>query len=385
VLRALRTAGPQRVADLMTRTGLSRPTVTQAISHLQHEGWVINCPDPDEPRMGRPAQLVQFNAGAGHVLGIDVGPHKVLAIVADLAGTVIAESRANTTAARTGNDVMVIVRSAMADALQTAGIGTTQISSAALGTPGVVDVAQGTVKLSPSIPGWAQIPIIAELRDDLICPISIDNDVNLAVLAEHGQTGSPPPQTLVFIQWGTRMGAGILINGQVHRGAASAAGEIGFFDLAETPTPPGQLGAFEQMVGSGAITQLATAATANPGFTDASAVLSAADAGDADALAVVDTIAARFARGIAPVLLVLDPDLVVIGGGVSTTGDALLAAVTRHLAARTLIPPQITLSGLGDRAVALGAIRRALDDVEERLFSPDALIENADGRGGVGV
>src|SRR5690242_2693420 len=104
VLNALRTAGePLRVADLMTRTGLTRPTVTQALSLLETEGWTANSSDETASRMGRPAQMVRFRGDAGHVLGVDVGPHKVLAIVSDLAGSVIAEQRADSSTAGQGS------------------------------------------------------------------------------------------------------------------------------------------------------------------------------------------------------------------------------------------------------------------------------------------
>jgi predicted NBD/HSP70 family sugar kinase len=393
VLEVLRAAGPLRVSDLMNRTGLSRPTVTQATGLLEAEGWALTSPDADGPRLGRPAQLVRFNAHAGYLLGVDVGPHKALALVTDLAGTVVAERRADTSTARTGVEVMAVVKATMTAALRQAGVAPEQLYSVSLGTPGVVDASRGTVLLAPSIPGWTSISLLAELRDQFTCPIFIENDVNLAVLAEQWQFGAEPPGTLVFIQWGARLGAGILIGGRLHRGAASAAGEIGFIDLAETPTPAGSMGAFELMVGSDAITRLASDSArdsardsaGNPDASqkrhqptpDVSTVLRAAATGDPAAREVLEVIAARFARGIAPMLQILDPDLVVIGGGVSGGGPVLLESVARHLAARTMLPPRLALSQLGDRAVALGAIQLGLSEIEERLFSPAAFTNRA--------
>ena len=103
----------------------------------------------------------------------------------------------------------------------------------------------------------------------------------------------------MFIQRGVRIGAGIMIGGHLHRGRSSPAGEVGFIDLAETPTPAGILGAFEQTVGSAAIVELAACQTATKHLLDASAVLAAATDGRRAALEVIDAIAARFARGIA--------------------------------------------------------------------------------------
>ncbi|NUW36258.1 ROK family protein [Nonomuraea sp. SMC257] len=100
------------------------------------------------------------------------------------------------------------------------------------------------------------------------------------------------------------------------------------------------------------------------------ALFEAAAAGSALAKTIIDTICARLARGLAAVYLILDPDLVVIGGGLSRAGDQLLAAVERHLRPRTLVEPRLALSALGDTAVALGAVRRALNDVDDRVLTP---------------
>jgi predicted NBD/HSP70 family sugar kinase len=194
--------------------------------------------------------------------------------------------------------------------------------------------------------------------------------------------------TLVVVHWGARLGAGLMIGGQLHRGASASAGEVGFVDVADSPSPgpgPDGLGPFEASVGTGAIARLAhqavrrrrgplqarLEASADP--LDVSAVFQCAAEGDPVALSVVDEIGARFARGVAPLFLLLDPDLVVIGGGVSLGGPVLLAAVERHVRLRTLVPPRLVLSSLGQTSVALGAVRFALDDLEKRLFSPSAL------------
>jgi predicted NBD/HSP70 family sugar kinase len=192
----------------------------------------------------------------------------------------------------------------------------------------------------------------------------------------------------VFILWGERVGAGVLIGGQLHRGAANAAGEIGFLSLdAGTTAEPDGLGRgpFERLVVADAIVEAARAAAARQGGElarllaeaperlDAEAVFAAAAHGDPVAVEVVQTIAARFARGLAPVLLVLDPDLVVIGAGLSRAGDALLAAIEACVRPLTLVPPKLELSSLGDEAVTLGAVELALADAQRRLLPAPAL------------
>jgi predicted NBD/HSP70 family sugar kinase len=451
VLTALRAEGPLRIADLMTITELSRPAVTRAVDALRAEGWVADAdadgdsggqgPTPGadggparRSRVGRPAALLRFRAEAGHVLGVDVGPHKILAMVADLAGTVTAERRFDPLRLGDGTAALKALLSVISDV--TASVPTGTLQSAAVGTPGIVDPRTGAVTLAPSIPGWDRIPIAATLRERLSCPVTVHNDVNLAVLAERWRGSATSVDTLVFLQWGARVGAGIMIDGRLHAGAAAAAGELGFLDLTAEPERTGRatgddagagragraadgeqagaanggpangspanggpetgsgeaelptMGPFERQVGAAAIIDLAIAEATRHGdaellelmrnaraHDDAAALFDAAAGGNALAETIIDTICARLARGLAAVHIILDPDVVVIGGGLSRAGDRLLRAVERHLRQRTLLPPRLALSALGDTAVALGAVRSALNDVENRLLKPPPLAQ----------
>ncbi|MGW8887499.1 ROK family transcriptional regulator [Streptomyces sp. NPDC055749] len=388
VLAALREgdAPTARVTDLASRTGLSRPAVTRALTELRDCGLVEFTASAGTQQLGRPAQYARFRAEAGHVAGVDIGPHKVLVMIADLAGTVLACHREAVHEGSAGPQLFATVRTALTAAAAEAGVPLSGLWAVSTGTPGIVDRERGEVLLAPSIPDWAGLPAVSMLRDWLHCPVSIDNDVNLAVLAERwrgaaadtgpdadadGGTGS---DCLVFVQWGTRIGTGIVINGRPYRGNSAAAGELGFIDLVRGPdSPPGPraadgMGPFEQLVGAEAIHRLAVEAGAPVGDDhDIAPLFAAAEAGDRAAVEVVDRVAARFARGLAALLLVLDPGRVVIGGGVSRAGDTLLEPVRKHLRAHALIPVELNASMLGERAVALGAVRHALDVAEERV------------------
>jgi predicted NBD/HSP70 family sugar kinase len=392
VVAALRGAGPLSLSDLAARTGLSRPTVGQVVEQL-HAGGLLAWVEPgqDGPaRTGRPARLVRFRSEAAHVVGIDIGRHKALVTVADLAGTVVAQHREDASGASSSADLLTVLRTAARGALADAGIRRTDVASVAAGTPGLVDWPRGAVMLAPGLPGW-KIELARELRRSFRCPVQVENDANLAALAERRHGLARDAHTLVFIYWGERVGAGVLIGDQLHRGAANAAGEIGFLALdAGATAVPDQLGRgpFERMVGAEAIVEAGRDAAARHGgplaglgltgsdpggdsrvdSRGAEAVFAAAAQGDPAGVEAVHTIARRFARGLAPVLLVLDPDLVVIGAGVSRAGSALLAAIRDSVGPLTLVPPRLELSRLGDEAVALGAVELALADAETRLL-----------------
>jgi predicted NBD/HSP70 family sugar kinase len=403
VLAALRGSGPLSLSDLAARTGLSRPTVGQVVDQL-YAGGLLAYAEPGQfgaVRSGRPARLVRFRSEAAYVVGIDIGRHKALVMVADLAGTVVAQHREMTSGASSSADLLAALRKAAREALARAGIRRADVASVAAGTPGLVDWPRGAVVLAPGLPGW-KIALARELGRSFRCPVQVENDANLAVLAERRHGVARDARTVVFILWGERVGAGVLIGDQLHRGAANAAGEIGYLALdpgmTAEPDAAGR-GPFERMVGAEAIVEVARSAAARqggelaqlgaegpgpggangvggrraPGELDAGAVFAAAARGDAAAVETVQTIAARFARGLAPVLLVLDPDLVVIGAGVSLAGATLLQAIEASVSPLTLVRPRLELSRLGDEAVVLGAVELALAEAEQRLLPAPAL------------
>jgi predicted NBD/HSP70 family sugar kinase len=347
---------------------------------------------------------VRFRAEVGHVAGVDVGSHKVLAKVADLAGAVVASRQVAVPQPSSGTGLLGAVQDALKGALLDAALVPDDVWAIAVGAPGIVDQARGEVLLAPSIPGWAHVSVPLALQSTFSCPVLVDNDTNLAVLGERWRGAAAGSDSLLFVHWGARIGVGVVIDGRPYRGAHAAAGELGFVDVFSGPDEPGgrrrlgaagSLGPFERQVGAEAILALTrerlgargaralvqrAGATAPPqpgspnagspraGSTDAvAAVFAAAATGDPQALDVVDTVARRFARGLAVLLVLLDPSEVVIGGGVSQAGETLLTAIERHLRPRVLAWPTLVLSSLGGDAVAVGGVRRALDHVEPRL------------------
>ncbi|HVK22161.1 MAG TPA: ROK family protein [Actinokineospora sp.] len=376
VLGALRDADDQtaRVSDLVLATGLSRPAVTRALATLG-DARVVESLATTSAQVGRPAVRVRFRAELGHVAGVDVGSHRVQVTITDLAGTVCAARRKVPPPNVSGIRLVELVLVALSDAAADAGIDPAELWAVGVGTPGIVNHQRGEVVLAPSMPDWKGVPLVDELRAWLGCPVLIDNDVNLAVVAERWR--GEASDNLLFVHWGERIGSGIVIDGKPYRGASSAAGELGFIDLAtpideEPPQLGDGLGAFERLVAAGAIHAMAMD-RCDDGLRerladgDLAPLFEEAAAGSAAAMSVVDTIAARFARGLATQILILDPQRVIVGGGVSRAGDTLIDAVRAHLRRLLLVPVDLRASTLRENGVVLGAIRMALDAAEERL------------------
>ncbi|MEV1246282.1 ROK family transcriptional regulator [Nonomuraea sp. NPDC049750] len=398
VLDAVRRRAPEpvRLAELSRLTELTRPTVAQAVEDLLAAGW-LRQHAPRPATVGRPATRFSLNGRAAPVLGLDVGPHTVTAGIADLAGERLAVIR-RTVGRRSARHLLEAVDEATDEALATAGLAAEQITAVTAATPGIVEETTGRVLFVPSVPGWSEIDLAGRLRARFRCAVTVENDANLAALAAaHQRTGAG---TLLAVQWGERLGAGVVIDGRLHRGAGQA-GEIGFIrpvdnlpdaNLPDTDPPNADppnadppnadapdadlpdaagdgRGPLERAIGAEAIVNLARRRAAEhpesglARATDAAAVFAAAAGGDPIAAEVVDRVAAVFAEAIAPVVLVLSPHVIVIGGGIARAGAVLLDAIARHLEDLTLAPPSVELSELAEGTVLTGAIQMALDEV----------------------
>jgi predicted NBD/HSP70 family sugar kinase len=353
-LAALRAAPVCTTTELATATGLSRPTVEDALARLV-ELSVVEELAPATRGKGRPARNYRFRPEAGVVLGLDIGEHRVAAIVADLAGSPMATVDRPVRAVDTGDHRLATARTAVRAALGAARRARSELWAAGVGTPGVIDL-DGRVLVSHVLPDWTGRNLGAQLRRSLTCPIQVNNDANLAAYAEHWRGGAVGTGDIVYVHASHRIGAGILIGGRIHRGYGGAAGEIGTLRMLHWDTAARHLTGHDYTLPADELDAAADA------------IFEAARTGDGDALAIVDEFAHDLAAGIASMSSTVDPELVVIGGRVSRAADVLIPRVGRRLKALCLRPPRLVGSTLDDGAVALGAARTALDDVERRIF-----------------
>jgi predicted NBD/HSP70 family sugar kinase len=349
VLAALRDGGPLRVTELMTRTGLSRPTVDAVAGDLLRLGWAEEAA-AEGARRGRPARALAFRADAGLVAGVDIGEAKVRVAVADLRGDVVAE-RVHVFA---GEERLPAIRREARAALKAAG-GT--LLGACVGCTGAMNVAAGRVLFSSVFPDGFDLAG-ALTRTFGLRPV-IENDCNVAVLAERWLGAARGLDDVVCVLAGERIGAGIMVGGRLMRGHAGAAGELAF------------LGAFADEHGAEGIGQLVRKLSGEA----PAAVFVAAGAGDEQALAIVDRAERWAGHGIVTTAQIVNPEVVVIGGGVARAGEVLLAPMRARLEAMVRMPPRLEASPLAERGPLLGAIRLALDELEPHLL--DGLEEAA--------
>lgn len=379
ILSRVRAARRTSVSSLAKETGLSRQAITRSLSVLESMGMVeMTAPDRDAAPAGRPPQMVRFRAEAGHLVGVDVQPRAVRVAVSDLSGDILAEStRAIAPGAAT--PIAEILRSAVADALALANVAPESVWHVSAAAAGIVDPVTGHVVLSPSMPEVVGDTIVRGIRAAVDAPVYVDNDVKLATQGERGYGAPHAEDALVFVDWGERIGAGIVLRGELYRGASNDAGDLGYLDLVAAAqadlAQSDDLGPFERWVGARALSRAAADAS---GTGDADAypiaeVIAAAVDGADWAVQAVRTICARFAKGIAAIRSLLDPEVVVIGGDMAALGPLLIELLDEALRAEPLAQPRIEISRLGADAIIRGALYHSLAWAERERFGGPAL------------
>uniref|UniRef100_A0AAU2JMA4 ROK family transcriptional regulator n=1 Tax=Streptomyces sp. NBC_00049 TaxID=2903617 RepID=A0AAU2JMA4_9ACTN len=356
VLRALRAAESPTLTDLTRVTGLSRPTVEGVVEGLIGTGLVVEAePEEGARRQGRPARRFRFRAEAGHLLGIEIGSHRIAVLLSGLDGRVIGAGTKDVAESASADERLERVRAAVADLLRRAGIPRDSLRAVGVGSPGIVE-ADGTVRLGTALPGWTGLPLGERLRRSFRCPVLVENDANAAAVAEHWKGAARDTDDMVFVMAGLSPGAGSLIGGRLHRGFGGAAGEIGALHLLGREVTP------EKLLST-------TGEPLHPLDEPAVAeVFAMAKRGDERAVAAVERFLQRLVHDVAALVLAMDPELVVVGGWAAGL-DGVLGPLREELERYCLRPPRVDLSLLGEAAVATGALRLALDHVEEELFA----------------
>ncbi len=295
-----------------------------------------------------------------HVLGADLGGSNVRVLLSEVSGRPVAEAEAVTD--RRDAEAVVAQLAVMArDLADTAGIAWARVAGMAVGVPAVVDGAGGELRLAPNLPPVDELDLATTLGERVGVPVTLDNDVNMATLAEQHRGLGIGVSDFVFVAVGTGVGMGIIASGRLQRGAHGAAGEIGFLPVGDDPFDRAnqQQGSLEAAAGGvGVARRYASLKGGEAAEVSARDVYTRAAAGDLDARSVIDHQAKTVALAVVSTLSVLDPALVVFGGGIGSRQD-FVERVRAYVAQLTLRSLPIAVSPLGARAGLIGAIELA--------------------------
>ncbi|MFH9860825.1 ROK family transcriptional regulator [Streptomyces sp. NPDC017202] len=395
-LRLLQDEGPLTAGQLKQLTGLSRPTVADLVERLTASGLIEVVGEAGEQRRGPNARLYGIVADRAHLAALDVRTEGVAVLVSDLVGRVLAEA-----SVPIGGDIgtgpaveqaVTLVERAVKEA------GADRLHTVGIGAPGLIDPASGELRDSSGLPAWHR-RLVAALQERLpTARVTVENETNLAALAEQREGVARDRDTFVLLWLGHGTGAAVVLDGTLRRGASGGTGEIGFLPVPGTTGLPSATdceGGFHSLAGSAAVAALARehglgpAPDPVPGEPEAAGLVRAAvarvdaDAGDgrdapgsasdsdsAGASArFLDSLADRLAIGAASVVAVLDPGCVVLGGEVGRAGGEILAArVARRLRRMAPLPTQVRPSPLGGAAVLRGALLTARESAQAELF-----------------
>ncbi|MFD4421241.1 ROK family protein [Agromyces sp. NPDC058484] len=366
---------PVRISEVAAAARLTRPTVVQILDELSDRGWVVHH-DPLES-LGRPAQRVAVDPGAFTVLGIDIGPHRIAAEVSDARGAALAFS-SERHEWRSAGDVLRLCGTVIEEVLSTAGVDPAQVRAITVASIGVIE-DNTKVHYARGIAEWSRLDLTRALGEYVGGAISIENDANLAARAMRDLPNAPP--SFLTVQWGERLGAGLLLDGRVFRGRASAAGEIGA--LRVTDPWNGATTGLEEVVGAARIASIVREEVA--GLPQSAlaigldrqdpteAVFRLATAGDPLAVGIVREVALIVARALAPICLALDLDRVFVTGGIARAGDAVAAALQHGLTEFAASPITVEVSPLAENTVVRGAVSSAIDEAWDILYRESAM------------
>ncbi|HEX3782021.1 MAG TPA: ROK family protein [Pseudonocardiaceae bacterium] len=340
--------GPGRVLELITTrrartraaiarlTGLSRSTVGHRLDALFDAG-LIRESEANVPSRGRPSRELVLNHAAGVIISVDVGEERTRIAVTDLNAAIIAD-RVERLALGEGPDVLLDkITTIVRDMISQAGLGDKPVAGIGLGLPAPVDYEAGEVLGWSIMSGWDDYDIREHLRKTWRAPTLIDNDVNLLTLAEHRRFW-PEQRHLLYIKAGTGVGSGMVIDGRVNRGAQGAAGDIGHAHINGFGDPQcrcGNLGCLESLIGGWALARDLRSRHQSDSH-DARDVVDLVKRGDGAALASLRAAGRVLGEAVAFATSMLNPDVIVLGGALSTTGDHLMAGVREVIYQRSL-------------------------------------------------
>jgi predicted NBD/HSP70 family sugar kinase len=378
VLQHMWAGGPVTGSDLIGATGLSRATVHDVCGELIGRGWVreeANQREHGGYSKGRPARRYSLDPSAGTVLGVDAGQHHVSAVVADLLGDELARCVVATPGEEaTAQERLEVVDATVRQVLALVPGRTGPVLAAVVGVPAPVGPSRRTSfqgnawweRMNPDIAG--------HLHQDHGWPVLVENDANLAALAERWRGAARGAASSVTLLAGERFGAGVLEGDRLLRGAHGGAGEMRYLDMVSGVGSPAGVAALTRDLARAALLDpvagpASALARLDPGALEAEAVFAAARSGDALAEDVLERVGVRLARVVTTLASLLDPERVIIAGAVAASCGPMIRTVERELA-RWLEPPRpvVLASVLGGEVVSIGAVGRALDHVREHAL-----------------
>jgi glucokinase-like ROK family protein len=380
VLELLREQGPLSRARIARILHLSPATVTRIVNELMEENLVLDM-GTDDSTGGRRPTLLEFNYAANAIIGIDMGGTNIVGALADLGGNILQEASLPSSSGDGRKDGLEQLIEVIEQLLRNPRLEDQELRGIGIGVPSITLHQEGVVVWAASL-GWRNLPLKKILEDRFQVPVFAENDVNLAALGESWYGTGKGTGNLVCISIGTGIGAGIVIGGKLYRGHSESAGEVGYLvpDSSYLGNQYEHFGCIETLSAGPGIVRRALAMMERNGDTllreltggdsktlTAEKVFEAARRGDPLAQEVVDETVDYLSLIVASVAAILNPELIVLGGGVARSADLLVEPIRRRVEGVVPVMPVIKASELGESAAVMGAIAMVLHSTDDAL------------------
>jgi len=374
ITQVIRNRAPISRADVARLLDMSPATTGRMVDHLIALDVVKEIGQTQGNRSGRPSIGLEFNAQFGSIITIDLRLTKAYGAITDLAGNILSREVEQLTvgdSAQSTSELKALIHSCL-----NSQIGVPPLKAIAIGVPSLVDIDTGTLEWAPSL-DWENIALGEMLREAFAVPVLVDNDVNLAALGEFWKgAGQSSSRNMVFVSIGTGVGAGIILNGELYRGATNAAGEVGYFiaDLDVFRHSASKLGNLESRIGREGIMQLAHLVAQRYPTSELTRLINrhkdqlrardifvTAMHGDPAGQAVFNEIVDNLTIVVANLSVVLDPEVIVLGGPGDWPWPVLIEAIQERVGLNLLRPINLQPSLLGHDALIMGGAFAALN------------------------
>jgi predicted NBD/HSP70 family sugar kinase/biotin operon repressor len=365
VLSVLRERGRISQADIARVTGLSRTTIHTLVAELKDSGIVHEVEtSAHEIRGGRPAVQLMLRDSPLTVVGIDFGHSHVQVAVADIAHNVLAERRCDLDVSHDALRALDAAARMVDEVLEEGHVDRKSVIAAGIGIPGPVDHRRGTAGSATILPGWTGVRIGKEIEQLLGIPVEIENAANLGALAEMTWGAGRECSNFAYIKAATGIGAGIVIDGQLLRGASGTAGEIGHSTLDESGALCycGNRGCLETVASGPAIVALVS--SGQPEILTLGQVIELATRGDARCRRAISDAGREIGVAVAGLCNLINPERVIVGGLLSRAGELLLEpireSIRRHAVFAAAQRVEVVAAAFVERAELLGSVALAL-------------------------
>ena len=360
-------------------SGLSKPTVNEALDILQKEKLILLTDVKSRSTSGRPgpkAQQITFNKDRKKIVAIDIGGSNIRLLVSDLDGNIISTSMESTPIESGRKAILSKIKVLYEKALAENKIKPSDIGSIVAGSPGTIDPNTGEITRTYNLPDWENFSLSDELSKLLKKQVHVENEAHLAIYGEHWRGGAKDLSNAAAMSVGVGIGLGLLINGQVYRGFNGIAGEVGnlplqIVDKLKSPTSAN----FEFHASAVGLERNFEAVKTREGAKEiiklagtekvpAKAIYKAAANGNKLAIELVNQQLELLSRGIASVCCITNPEVFILEGGLAPALEPHLKTISKMVQSITLIAPRIVISELKDLATAYGALRRGIENVD---------------------